>query len=295
MGRLWLLMIVGIGLAQCFKLRKKVEDPMPKSKLAGEPREIDVPVGGEAPNGTASAGSAPIATSNQPSVAPSPQVKCDAYGKLPAAPPVGVGKPHFVVTRVLKLCQTADGKDGYEPDTPYLAMGFPCSGGGGEVNIKGNAYEPKMVSFRLGIGCSMAPKESTAISAILKKEFGVFQDAKLLAYTPFEIQYWELILFPETADVGSVVELRSGEALKKGWESFQKREPIKVRLIGRESAWIKGGQYYQVEGAIISESPKRFRLDVDTVKPLDNAEYQAVKQRCLALQPRRDCGEAFLD
>jgi hypothetical protein len=173
-------------------------------------------------------------------------------------------------------------------------MGFPCSGGGGETVIKGNTWDPKLVSFRLSIGCPMNPRDAAAVSQILQRNFGVFQAAKLVAYTPFEIQYWELSGFGD-ADVGSVVELRTTEGLKKGWEAFQKKEPVSVVLYGRESSWIKGGKTIAADGKILMESLNRFKLEIDQVRVLNDTEYQAVKQKCQALQPRRDCAEAFVE
>jgi hypothetical protein len=289
MARLTLCCIVAVIVATpgCTRFRKKIQDPIPKSTKKSEPQQIDVP-----------RTSGATAVDKEPSASPVPTaeavVPCESFNRLPGPPPVGVGKPPFVVTRVLKLCNTSEGVAGYEPQSPYLAMGFPCSGGGGETVIKGNTWDPKLVSFRLSIGCPMNPRDAAAVSQILQRNFGVFQAAKLVAYTPFEIQYWELSGFGD-ADVGSVVELRTTEGLKKGWEAFQKKEPVSVVLYGRESSWIKGGKTIAADGKILMESLNRFKLEIDQVRVLNDTEYQAVKQKCQALQPRRDCAEAFVE
>ncbi len=70
---------------------------------------------------------------------------CKVLAKLPNDPPFYLTGKSIVLTRLMKPCVTRDGHRGFQKDTPWLAMGFPCTGGAGRIDIKGNYYNPKMV------------------------------------------------------------------------------------------------------------------------------------------------------
>jgi hypothetical protein len=186
-----------------------------------------------------------------------------------------------------------DGRKGYFDDSPWVAMGIPCTGGGGVVDYRGtNIYNPKIVSFVISTDCPMFPSDLQVVRKLGQDGFGLKSEAKLVAYVPFIVQYWELPGFRDS-DVGFTVDLRTTQALTVAWKRFLDLEPLRVWLYGRENSWMVGGHFYAIEADLIYTQQHRFRLQVVKVKALNESEQQEVKARCEALRPSRKCHQVF--
>lgn len=272
-------LVIVIGAAStwaCTKNAKKVEEPVavaPKAPAAGS-----VPKSG-APGAVAAT--------------PPPPDTCRVITKLTAEPPVYLDGRGVVLTRIMKPCVTRDGQRGYEKGTPWLAMGFPCTGGSGRVEIKGNNYTaPKMVSFILGTDCGMLPPGREAAEPMVKAVLDMPEGSRLMALTPFVVQYWEIPGMTD-ADVGFSIDLRSAPALDGLWKNWRDNKPVHVRLYGRENAWVQGGHFYMVDADLKMSGRKSFQLAVTGVKSLNETELGEVKARCDQLRPQRDCSAVF--
>jgi hypothetical protein len=217
---------------------------------------------------------------------------CQIFAKLPSTPPLPLPGQNVVLTRFLKSCITPAGLRGYEKTTPYLAMGFPCSGGGGRVELKGHYGNPKMVTFLLGTDCPLAPSNRDAVARLMGTTFGLPDSTKLVAYTPFVVQYWEIPAMVD-ADIGYALELRSAPAVEGLWRRFLKHEPVRVHLYGRENTWVPGDSFYFVEADLTQTGRTSFQLQAVQVKSLVKEQIAAVKLRCEALRPSRNCSEVF--
>jgi len=272
--------IVGVANSGCTKDRPRTREPV--SVTAEDPSSSRV---------------SPPGSSSLPSSLPSPQIQaadpCVAYGKMPGEPPQTVPNMGIVVTRMLKPCVTRDGHRGYFENSPWMAMGFPCTGTEGRVDWKGTNYlRPKMASFIVSTDCGMAPPDPKDVVSAVTQAFGFPASAPLLAYNPFVVQYWEIPVISE-ADTGFTVDLRTNEAVEKVWPKLVKGEPLRVRLVGRENAWVAGDNLYIIEADLFVTQKNRFRLQVFEVKVLDPESKEAVKSRCEALRPRRNCLNVF--
>lgn len=207
-------------------------------------------------------------------------------------PPFFLKEQKIVVTRIMKPCVTKDGASGFAKGTSWIAMGYPCTGGGGRIEWKGHYAKPKMISFSLSNSCAMTPAGPGKVSLIGHNVIGLDSGSKLIGYYPFALQYWELVDYPD-ADTGHVVELRSPTSITRAWEDFRKNIPLKVRFYGRENSWVRGRYLFYAEAEIHQTSRQQFRLHLISVKPLDDEELQKVRARCEALQQPRKCLEAF--
>lgn len=226
-------------------------------------------------------------------VMPPPVDTCRVITKLTTEPPVYFPGKGFVVTRFMKPCVTQGGERGVEKDTPWLAMGFPCTGGSGRVDIKGHYNNPKMVSFILGTDCAMNPDSAPVVDRMAREVLDLPPDARLMAVTPFVVQYWEIPGMTD-ADTGFSVDLRSAPALEGMWKHFKENKPIHVKLYGRENAWVQGGHFYVVEADLKMSGRTAFQVSVTSVKSLSQPEIEEVQGRCDALRPRRSsCGDVF--
>jgi hypothetical protein len=256
-----------------------------------EAPKADEPVKADMPAATPAADTKPAKPDkNAP---PPPPDTCVVLDKLLQEPPVYVAGKSVVLTQLMKPCVTRDGQRGYDEATPWLAMGIPCTGPGGRVELKGNHYtNPKMVSLMFTTDCAMDPAQRETVKTVVTEAFALPPKAKLMAYTPFVVQFWELPGMTD-ADTGFAVELRSGPALDGGWKKLRDGETIKVWLYGRENAWVQGNKFYMVEGDVKLDGRHTFRLKVDSVKVLGEDEIAAVKTRCEALRPTRNCSEVF--
>ena len=216
--------------------------------------------------------------------------KCITLKHSAASAPFFIQGSNLVVTRVIKPCVTLDGDAGYYKGSQWMSMGFPCTGGG-KLDWKGNFWKPKIVSFFVSNSCPMTPdtlQEAKQIGAKIG-----FDDARLLAYYPFALQYWELLDYSD-ADTGYVVELRSTPSREVGWKEFtQNRKPLRARFYGRENAWVRGKQFYYADVLIQPDAQKKYKLEILNVKALDEKEIAEVRMRCESLSPPRKCRQVF--
>jgi hypothetical protein len=206
--------------------------------------------------------------------------------------PIWLADRGIIITRVLKECVTLEGREGFEEDSPWMAMGIPCTGDGGKIDIKGEHYDPKLVSLILSTDCAMHPSDLQAVKAAGMAGLGFSAAAKLLAYNPLAIQYWEIPGIGD-ADVGFTIDLRTTEALQRVWKTFSEQSVIPVRLYGRENAWVMGDQFFFVQAELVKTSTSTFRMDVKDVKALKPEEIARVKASCEALRPSRNCFKVF--
>lgn len=205
--------------------------------------------------------------------------------------PIFIRDKNFIVTRLLSTCTTPDGQSGYEKNTQWMAMGFPCTGGRGKIEYTDKYIAPKLVAFLISNNCPMSPQDPSVVASITKAQLGLSEGAKLLAYTPFAPQFWE-VLGQSEADVGYAIELRTPQSLSGLWTKVRDGQPLRVRMYGRENAWVQGERVYEVEGDIVVNE-KRFKLELVGVKALSDQELDEVKARCEALRPKRNCSNAF--
>jgi hypothetical protein len=172
-----------------------------------------------------------------------------------------------------------------------MAMGFPCTGSKGKIDVTGHLYAPKMLSFALPNSCPMA-HSSNDIQAIIQKNYGLSTKASLLSYAPLAVLYWELVDVND-AGTGYVVDLRSTEAKRQLWTAFQAKKPIKLRLYGRENTWTAGSGLFEVQASLINTDNLTFSLEVSSALPLTKTAKDEVRDRCLALVPPRNCEQVF--
>lgn len=208
-------------------------------------------------------------------------------------PPLFLKDHQIMVTRIAKPCETSDGRAGYEADTSWMAMGFPCSGGGGRLQYRDNFTNPKFVTFAIPNSCHLNPESREFVSQLGQETLGFDRSSKLLAYYPLAVQYWELVDYPD-ADMGYVVDLRSPVSREDGWTKFRtKKGPLRVRLYGRENAWVKENRLYRAEGELVYLGKNDFRFEVTDARALSADEVEDVKKRCESLRPARNCSEVF--
>ncbi len=252
--------------------------------------KADEPVAGKAVDPTVPA--APVAAAKPAVALPMPEDNCRVFEKLPAEPPFYLPGKGVVLTRLMKSCVTREGQRGYDKATPWLAMGFPCTGGSGRIDLKGNYHNPKMVSFILGTDCGMMPTAKDAVEKLVHETYALPKETKLMAYTPFVVQFWEVPQVSESA-TGFAIELRTAAATEGVWKRFKENQPLRVKLYGRENAWVQGDNFYFVEADLKLTGRNAFQLEVVSVKPLSKDEVAQVKERCDAIRPKQNCSDFF--
>src|SRR5690606_20526641 len=112
---------------------------------------------------------------------PPPPDPCKVFEKISGEPPVFIEEHAVMVTRFMKPCVTRDGRRGYESNTPWIAMGFPCTAGGGKIQVTGYQSAPKLVSFPLSTDCPMRPATAKDVDAAVKVAIGLPPEAKIMA------------------------------------------------------------------------------------------------------------------
>ena len=233
-----------------------------------------------------------ISNKKQPQKGSVAAQNCLSYQGLNKPFPMWFPEHGFMVTRMLHECTTEDGFSGYRAQSPFVAMGIPCSGGGGRVNIGGHYWIPQIVSFSLTTDCSMQSESLEHLTKEGRSSLRLSQEAKAVALNPFAVQYWELPGLEE-ADTGFNVELRSAEAKQQLWRPFLEKKPIPVDLYGRENAWVRGRAFFHVRGELHHTGTKSFKLKVVDIKTLSPQQVYEVKNRCESLQPARNCHQVF--
>lgn len=214
-------------------------------------------------------------------------------GTVAGTPPVISASSSYVVTKFFRPCTTRNDAPGLAQNSVWLAMGFPCSGGDGRVDWKGSHYErPKLVEMILANDCPMGPVDQQALKLLAKKELGIPTESTVGAYTPFMVQFWEIPALGES-DIGFSVAMRDNDSLTTTWGKMIKGEPLRILLFGRENAWTQTDRLYMVEADIVITSRNRFRLKPASVKVMTTKDIEAVRLRCEALRPARNCASVF--
>lgn len=229
--------------------------------------------------------SSPAAVEAKEILGPDP---CHELSMGTADQPLVLPGKGVVLTRFAKTCITRKGKPGIERDTPWRAMGFPCTGGGGRIETKGNINAPKMVSFLIGTDCRMAPADKATVQKLFEEQAQLPSESKLKSFLPLAVQFWEIPGMPD-ADSGYAVELRSPPALEGGWKKVKDKDKLRVVLYGRENVWENGQSMFRVEADIRLDGASSFALDIASVKALSDAEVEALKKRCEALRSSKGC------
>lgn len=248
----------------------------------------------ETPAPAAASSSSPPPSSTPPS-APADSAVCVGIGPAVKVP-YFVQKPPVVLINFLKTCTTAAGEPGFVKGSSWTAMGFPCTGGRGRIDKRGGSESvPALVHFHLQTSCLMDPSSAPEAEKTVRQKLRMPEDSQLIAYYPFSVQYWEFVQFPDR-DTGLSPTLYSENGIQQGWMRFvNKSEPIRVKLYGRENAWVRGKELFEVEALLQFEGRSTFRLNVLQAKALSPEEKAAVMQRCDEIKPKRNCAEIFAD
>ena len=264
------ILMMAVALAGCTTgKKKKAKDPIRK-----KPKKV-------------------VKVQPTPQPTPLPPDPCLKLAKLDSLPPVFLPGTNIVITRIAKPCVTRQGDNGYEKDSPWMAMGFPCTAGGGKIDLMGPSYiRPKMASLIFSTDCAMQPGIPAEVEKMGQQLLGLGEGAKLLAYNPFVVQFWEIPGFRD-ADTGFTVDLRTVAALEGAWGKLREKEPLRVHLYGRENAWVQGDHIYFVEADVILTGNRSFQIQVAGARNLTDTELEEVRGRCESLRPRRNCNRIF--
>jgi hypothetical protein len=225
-----------------------------------------------------------------------PAEVCQSFRNPEAAIPHHINKAtvNAVITRLTKPCVTRDGQRGFEKDTAWMAMGIPCSGGQGVIDISGKSYNPKMLSFMMSTDCRMKPADVRDLQSAVAEDLGLGSEQSLLAYNPLAVQYWESPSSSD-ADTGERIDIRgSDENLRSLWNDFKAgTRHIEVTIYGRENAWVEDDQVYRVVGDIKFQAPIHFVFEPKRVNMMTRDEIKELSERCSANKTRKNCGDLF--
>ena len=229
-------------------------------------------------------------TNNNVAVAKKAEIKPEPSRCIPYPKNLFLKDVNVAITTATKTCSDSTVEKGFLPESDFIAMGFPCSGGDGRVDWKGSNYsKPKMVSFLLETNCLVSSATYVQILTSLEKLAGKKLTGKILAVNPFMVQFWYAPGLDD-ADASFSIDLRSNRALDKVWNRYStKNEAIPVHMYGRENAWTNQDAFYAVNGEIFSTGKNRFRLRVNNSEMLEKKQIEDVKKRCETLKPARDC------
>lgn len=256
------------------------------------PGQVDQNPFSTPPNAGSSSGQAPTAPAETQAPPPATPDPCNPFSFENSAP--YFHKEHsYVITKVLKSCTTREkGLAGYLENSPWMAMGLPCTGGEGQISIIGNYTDPKSVSFLLSTDCPMIPNDLDDVNAYARS-LGFTEGMPLLAYNSFLVQYWEI---PGLIDAGTgfSVKLGSLQALDSTWKQFRRSElELPVIIYGRENAWANNNQMYRVSGTLTLTEPRKFQLKVSEVELMTKEDITHLRDKCFSLRPRQNCNDVF--
>ena len=201
----------------------------------------------------------------------------------------------LVVTNMLKPCEDpATGQQGFLKQSPWTAMGFPCTAGRAQYDWKGSVYNPKLLIFPLTNACPMDPSNPELIAQLVRQHFGLSPKAPMMAYFPFSVMYWELADGSD-ADTSNQIEIVTAGNYAFRWKDFQGQQALQVRLFGKQNSFTPSPTWYEVDAGIVRDlsGSELFKLVVESVQILDESGLKEVKQRCLDLRPRRRCHQVF--
>ena len=156
----------------------------------------------------------------------------------------------------------------------------------------GNYFAPKMVSFPVTTDCPMGPAQLPLVFSKVTGVTPLGPDSRLMAYNPFQVQYWELPGFPD-ADTSFSIDLRSTTARTNIWPKLRQGERQPLKLYGRENAWGRAAVLYEVDAHLQMLGQFGFKLHIDDVRPLSEAGRLRVEASCQSKRPRLDCDRVF--
>ncbi len=207
--------------------------------------------------------------------------------------PAFVEAGHFMVTRILKHCQTPEGRPGLEKGSMWTAMGFPCTGGNGRIIWRGKYNDPDTLSFPLLNTCPMEPKDQSEVSRLAAEDLGIGTGVVLGAFYPFAVQFWEWVDFKE-ADLGNSLEMRGSQTVAEIWKQLKAKGRVKFRLYGRENSWVNDGDVlYLAEGTIGMVGSKNFDVRISSARRATADDIAAGKSICLRVRTDRECSPVF--
>jgi hypothetical protein len=205
--------------------------------------------------------------------------------------PFWFSESNVFLSRVASPCPSANGKLEVHQDSHWVAMGIPCPGADHRFRWLENYDDPKQVLFDFGISCPMA-RSQAEVSEVVSKKTGL-DTSKLIAFNPMSVIYWELQNTGEK-DVGSLIRISNVKELKPAWREFlYKKKPLTFKLVGFESAWLEGRQYFEIQVDVFLKSRNRFTVQVKGAKTLESSDIAHLQMACKELTPRRDCDRVF--
>ncbi len=247
--------------------------------------------------------STPVPSASEPAAPPPPPAasvpKSESQNCVGFGPnvkmPYFVAKPSVMLINFLKTCTTAAGEPGFTKGSSWTAMGFPCTLGRGRIDKRGSDNTPSLVHFVLQTSCPMEPATAEEAEKVVRQRLRMPDDSRLIAYYPFSVQYWEFVQFPEK-DTGPSPTLYSAPGISQGWQKFaNKNEPIRVKLYGRENAWERGKELFEVEALLQPDGRSFFKLQIVQAKAMNSDEKTAALGRCDEIKPKPNCAEIFND
>jgi hypothetical protein len=175
-----------------------------------------------------------------------------------------------------------------------MAMGIPCSGGRGSIEIAGKSYNPKMLSFHLATSCNMFPATAEDLRLQVGKQLGLGTHNPLLAYNPLAVQYWQVIGGSD-ADASERIDIRGNdENLRMLWNDFREgKRKIPVAIYGRENAWVNDDQLFKVTGELSFQAPMHFVFQVSAVSVMSRDELKTLNDSCQSARVRKNCSDLF--
>jgi hypothetical protein len=195
------------------------------------------------------------------------------------------------LSRVASSCPDIAGQAAAREGAQWVAMGVPCSGSDHRFRWLENYDSPKQVIFDFGIACPMAHTQGEIAESISKKTG--LSESKLMAFNPMSVVYWELLNTGEK-DVGSLIKISEIKDLKPFWRDFlYKKKPLSFKLVGIESAWVAGRQYFEVQVDVFLKTRNRYSVQVKEAKILESKDIGQLQTSCKELTPRRDCDRVF--
>jgi hypothetical protein len=228
-----------------------------------------------------------------PSATQVQEAGCPTLKRDKAPTPVYLPNEQVFVIDVIQRCEKNPADGTIKEENLWLAMGFPCTAGGGKVDITGKHYgNPGMIGLMLTNSCPMQPVDKSSFIQSVERQLNLGANSRLLAIYPFELLYWELPDFTD-ADLGDTVELRTRDSLKKGWLPMTENGSLRLKLWGRENGWVSKHNIYYVEAEVKLVARKRFALKVTNAKMLGTDEITAVRKKCENQRSVSECGTLF--
>lgn len=217
----------------------------------------------------------------------SPPPQCIAYTN-DTTPPFWLHDAGIMVSKIFNECITKDGFKGYLSNSSWAAMGIPCAGKGGKIEVTGFYYNPKEVIFPMPVNCSLSSMSSEKVQELAQKILKLSEKSKLIAFLPMEVQYWEFKDLPDKGTSNKLM-LRSTLAKRKIWKNLEINQALEATVYGKEHSWIKSGYIYQIDGEILKDTYYTFKWISKSVKILTSKEIALAQRRCLKSDDKQKC------